>query len=199
MALIQAQTRDGIGTGTTRELRRNARVPAVLYGGKKDNRNLSLDLKDWNKLLDTEGTALRTHHQDMVIDGTLRVAVLMRDYQIHPLTGLPLHVDFMRFDPNQIIHVKVPVHIVGETKSPGVKAGGVVELIQKELAVHCRADDLPDSIEISIAELNIGGSIHIKQVALPKGVEITAEDNFTVVTIVGTRSDDADEGGLAGA
>ncbi|MEO5330903.1 MAG: 50S ribosomal protein L25/general stress protein Ctc [Magnetococcus sp. YQC-5] len=197
MALIQAQTRDGIGTGTARHLRRNARIPAVLYGGAKNNRNLSIDLKDWIKLLDTEGTALRTHHQDMMIDGTLRVAVLMRDYQIHPVTGLPLHVDFMRFDPNQIIHVKVPVHLVGETKSPGVKAGGVVELIQKELEVHCRADDLPNFIEISIAELNIGASIHIKQVALPKGVEITAEDNFTVVTIVGTRGtaeDDNQEG-----
>ncbi|MBF0271760.1 MAG: 50S ribosomal protein L25/general stress protein Ctc [Magnetococcales bacterium] len=192
MAMIMAQTREGLGKGASRLMRRNARVPAVLYGGTRQNRNLSLDQKDLLKLLDTEGSGLRTHRQDMVIDGDVRVAVLLRDYQIHPVTGMPVHVDFMRFDPDQIIHVRVPIHVSGETKCPGIKAGGVMDVIQKDVEVHCRADDLPNFIEVSIATLDIGDAVHVKDLELPKGVEIPHEDNFTLVTIVGTQAEAVD-------
>lgn len=193
MAMIQAQIRTGKGTGDSRQLRRDARVPAVLYGGTKENRSLSLDLKELLKLLDTEGTALRTHRQDMTIDGHLRVAVLLRDYQIHPLTGLPLHVDFMRFDPNQIIHVNIPVHITDEAQCPGIKEGGIVELIARDVDVHCRAGDLPNSIDISVANMHIGDSVHLHDLQLPPGVETSETENSTVLTIVGVKGTATDE------
>ncbi|MBF0614154.1 MAG: 50S ribosomal protein L25/general stress protein Ctc [Magnetococcales bacterium] len=193
MATIQAQTRDNLGKGATRMLRRNARVPAVLYGGTRQNRNLSLDQKDLLKLLDTEGSGLRTHRQDMVIDGDILVAVLLRDYQIHPVSGLPVHVDFMRFDPNQIIHVRVPIRVTDEAKCAGIKAGGILEVIQKEVEVHCRADDLPNFIPVSVAALGIGDAIHVKDLQLPNGVEIPTEENFTIITVVGAHSEAADE------
>ncbi|MBF0438680.1 MAG: 50S ribosomal protein L25/general stress protein Ctc [Magnetococcales bacterium] len=193
MAMIQVQVREDLGTGATRQLRREARIPAVLYGGTRQNRNLSIDQKTFLKLLDTEGTGLRTHRQDMVIDDNLRVAVLLRDYQIHPVTGMPLHVDFMRFDPNQIIHVKVPVRVEDEGKCPGVKSGGVLEMIAKEVEVHCRADDLPNFISVSVAKLQIGDSIHINDLQLPSGVKIPSEDNYAVITIVGAHGDASGE------
>ncbi|MBF0626815.1 MAG: 50S ribosomal protein L25/general stress protein Ctc [Magnetococcales bacterium] len=192
MAMIQAQTRDDLGKGATRLLRRNARVPAVLYGGTRPNRNLSLDQKDLLKLLDTEGSGLRTHRQDMVIDGDIRVAVLLRDYQIHPVSGMPVHMDFMRFDPDQIIHVRVPIRVSDEAKAPGIKAGGVLEVIQKDVEVHCRADDLPNFIPVSVATLDVGDAIHVKDLQLPKGVEIPTEENFTVLTIVGSHAEATD-------
>ncbi|MBF0213507.1 MAG: 50S ribosomal protein L25/general stress protein Ctc [Magnetococcales bacterium] len=194
MAMIQAQTRDGaLGKGPSRLLRRNARVPVVLYGGTRQNRNLSMDQKELLKLLDNEGSGLRTHRQDMVIDGDIRVAVLLRDYQIHPVTGMPVHVDFMRFDPDQVIHVRVPLRVIDEAKCPGIKAGGVLDMIQKDVEVHCRADDLPNFIETSVATLKVGDSIHVKDLKLPKGVEIPAEENYAVIALVGTQSAASDE------
>ncbi|MEO5344802.1 MAG: 50S ribosomal protein L25/general stress protein Ctc [Magnetococcus sp. YQC-9] len=193
MAIIQAQTREGLGKGASRFMRRQARVPAVLYGGTRQNRNLSLDQKELLKLLETEGSGLRTHRQDMVIDGDIRVAVLLRDYQIHPLSGLPVHVDFMRFDPNQIIQVEVPIRIRDEEICPGLKAGGVLEFIQKDVEVQCRADDLPNFLEVSIAKLDIGDAIHVRDLPLPKGVHINADDNFTVITVAGVQGEAAEE------
>ncbi len=193
MAMIEAQIREGSGTGPSRQVRREARVPAVLYGGEKENRNLSVNLKDWLKLLDTEGSALRTHRQDMVIDDRLRVAVLMRDYQIHPVTGLPLHIDFMRFDPNQVIEVKIPVHVLNEEKCPGIKAGGVLEHILKELEVRCRTADLPNFIELSVLKLQIGDAIHTSDITLPEGVEVASEENLAILTITGVKAELSDE------
>lgn len=197
MAIIQAQTREGLGKGASRFLRRQARVPAVLYGGTRQNRNLSLDRKELLKLLETEGSGLRTHRQDMVIDGDIRVAVLLRDYQIHPISGMPEHVDFMRFDPNQIIQVEVPIRLKDEETCVGLKAGGMLDLIQKEVEVQCRADDLPNFLEVSVAKLEIGDAIHVRDLQLPEGVHINAEDNFTVVTVVGVLGEAA-ENAVAG-
>ncbi|GAB0057050.1 50S ribosomal protein L25 [Candidatus Magnetaquicoccaceae bacterium FCR-1] len=197
MAIIQAQTREGLGKGASRFLRRQARVPAVLYGGTRQNRNLSLDRKELLKLLETEGSGLRTHRQDMVIDGDVRVAVLLRDYQIHPISGMPEHVDFMRFDPNQIIQVEVPIRLKDEEICVGLKGGGMLDLIQKEVEVQCRADDLPNFLEVSVAKLEIGDAIHVRDLQLPEGVHINAEDNFTVVTVVGVHGEAA-ENAVAG-
>ncbi|MBF0181007.1 MAG: 50S ribosomal protein L25/general stress protein Ctc [Magnetococcales bacterium] len=197
MATIQAQSRAGLGTGNARQLRRSARLPAILYGGTGENSTLSLDLKEWLKLLETEGSALRTHRQELLIDGDQKVAVLMRDYQIHPVSGLPLHVDFMRFDPSRVIHVNVPVHVVDEAKSPGIKLGGILELIRKDLEVQGRADLIPDAIEVSVANLDIGDSIHMQDIQLPDGVEIPADENFTILTVVGVHGEAA-EGGVEG-
>ncbi len=194
MAVINAKTRDGAGKGVARKLRREGRVPAVLYGGGQPNINLSLDAKEWDDLLVKEKSKLRTHRQEMVIDGSNRSLVLMRGFQIHPLSGNAVHVDFTRFDPNQEIEISIPIHIVGEEKCPGVKAGGILQVVQRELEITCLAGKVPDSIEISVANLELGHSIHIEDIALPDGVEAHGEADATILTVVAIRSEAVDEG-----
>lgn len=189
MAIINAASRDGAGKGVARKLRREGRVPAVLYGGGVANVNLSLDAKEWSMLLLKEQSALRTNRQNMIIDGHRRAPVLMRGLQTHPLTGNVTHVDFTRFDPNQQIEINVPVHISGEEECPGIKEGGVMQIVRRELEVNCLAKNVPNSIEVSIAELSIGDSIHIDDIALPEGAEVRRDVNFTVVAIVAVKAE----------
>lgn len=189
MATINAQSREGAGKGVARKLRREGRVPAVLYGGGKQNRNLSLSAKEWYDLVEKEGSGLRTNRQSLVIDSEVRVMVLLRGFQVHPLKGTAVHVDFARFDPNQKIEVSIPVSVVGEDVCPGVKAGGIVQTVRRELDISCLAGNLPDQIVVSIEKLEIGDSIHIEDIQLPQGVEVHTEVNFTIVTVVGVKAE----------
>ncbi|MBF0399717.1 MAG: 50S ribosomal protein L25/general stress protein Ctc [Magnetococcales bacterium] len=193
MAIINATTRDGAGKGVARKLRREGRVPAVLYGGGKPNINLSLSAKEWDELLVKEKSGLRTHRQEMVIDGTTRTLVLMRASQIHPLSGNVVHVDFTRFDPTQKIEIAVPIHLEGEERCPGVKAGGVLQLVHRELHISCLAGNVPDYITVSVAQVEIGHSVHIQDVTLPEGVEVHGEEDLTILTVVAPRSEAVDE------
>lgn len=192
MAIINAVTRSGAGKGVARKLRREGRVPAVLYGAGKPNINLSLSAKEWDELLVKEKSGLRTHRQEMVIDGTTRTLVLMRASQIHPLSGTVVHVDFTRFDPNQKIEISVPIHIEGEEKCPGIKAGGILQLVQRELHISCLAGNVPDSITVSVATVEIGHSVHIQDITLPEGVEVHGDDDQTILTVVAPRSEAVD-------
>ncbi|MBF0185738.1 MAG: 50S ribosomal protein L25/general stress protein Ctc [Magnetococcales bacterium] len=197
MAVINAKTRYGTGKGVARKLRREGRLPAVLYGAGQPNVNLSLQAKEWEDLLTREKSGLRTHPQELVLDGGSRTMVMMRGYQVHPLSGNAEHVDFVRFDPNQEIEIAIPVHLVGEEKCPGVKAGGVLQVIQRELEIACLAGNVPDFIEVSVASLDIGHSIHIQDVKLPEGVEVRGEEDMTIVTVVAVRAEVVDEGASA--
>ena len=189
MAIINAQTRDGAGKGVARKLRREGRIPAVLYGAGKPNINLSLDANEWNMLVAKEQTALRTFRQDMLINKTRRVPVLMRGFQTHPLSGNPMHVDFTRFDPTQKIELFVPVNVVGEEQCPGIKEGGILQVVRRELEVSCLAKDVPNAIEISVEGMEIGHSIHIDDIQLPPGVEVHREVNFTIITVVSVKAE----------
>jgi len=193
MATIMAQSRSGTGKGVARKLRREGRIPAVLYGAGRPNRNLSLHVREWMALVETERTSLRTARQNLVIDRTGRVAVLMRGFQVHPVTGNPIHVDFLRFDPNKMIDVSVPVRLLEEEESPGLKEGGVLQFARRELEVHCRAGDIPNVINLSVADLKIGDAIHIQDVSLPQGVEVLSDTNFTVVAVVGIKAEEVEE------
>ena len=197
MAMINAQSREGVGKGVARKLRREGRVPAVLYGGGRDNRNLSVDIREWMALVEQEGTSLRTNSQNLVVDAESRVAVLLRGFQIHPVTGGPVHVDFMRFDPNQKVEVAVPVKVVDEEKSPGIKEGGILQMVRRELDVRCRAGDIPNFFEISIEKMGIGDSIHIDDIEMPEGVEVPREVNFTILAVVGVKAEELEEGAVA--
>ncbi|WP_130469966.1 50S ribosomal protein L25/general stress protein Ctc [Candidatus Magnetaquicoccus inordinatus] len=194
MAVINARTRYGTGKGVARKLRREGALPAVLYGAGQANINLSLNAKEWEDLLAREKSGLRTHPQELVIDGSNRNMVMMRGYQVHPLSGLAEHVDFVRFDPNHEIEIAIPIHLVGEDKCPGVKAGGILQIIHRELDIACLAGNVPDYIEVSVAKLDIGHSIHIQDVKLPDGVEARGEEDMTIVTVVAVRAEVVDEG-----
>ncbi|MBF0178060.1 MAG: 50S ribosomal protein L25/general stress protein Ctc [Magnetococcales bacterium] len=192
MAQIKAFARSGTGKGVARKLRREGLVPAVVYGAGQENLNISLERKEWNMLMEAEGRALRTHPQHLVLDDGKRVTVLVRSSQRHPVTSVTEHVDFLRFDPMRRIDIMVPVVVKGETESPGVKRGGMVQAIRRELHVQCRADHIPEWIEISVAGLEIGESVHIQDIKLPDGVEVHAEDNFTVAAVVGVQAEEVD-------
>ncbi|MGN7612145.1 50S ribosomal protein L25/general stress protein Ctc [Magnetococcales bacterium HHB-1] len=195
MATINAQTRDRLGKGGARTLRRAGRIPAVLYGGGHDqkNRHLSLDSNEWQKLLIDEGNNLKIKPQNLVVDQSVRGrAALVRSFQVHPVSGQTEHIDLLRFDPKMEIEVEVPVKVVGEDLCPGVKIGGVVQVVRHSLEVRCQAGNIPEVFEISVAEMEIGDVFHLNDLQLPEGVEMFYEGNFTVVTVVGVKAETAE-------
>ena len=166
---IKAEPRSVQGTGASRRLRRESKVPGVVYGAGKDATPIQLDHKDlWFKL---KTEAFHASILDMEI-GSDKSPVLLRDYQMHPFKPLILHADFQRVAADKKIHMRVPLHFVNELNSPGVKvAGGLVEHVMKELEVSCLPKDLPEFIEVDLANLQAGHSLHLSALQLPPGVE----------------------------
>lgn len=198
MALIKATKRDGTGKGVARQLRRDGRIPAVVYGSKKSNVNISLELRGLLKTLEVEGSNIRVKVIDLEVEGGVNEKVLMRGLQVHPVSGRPVHVDFMRFDALQKIQVMIPVHLVDEDQCPGIRSGGIVQLVQHELDVHCQAGSIPEVISISVKGLEIGHSIHLRDIQLPPGAEVYGDVNMTIVTISGVKAEQAEDA-VAGA
>lgn len=183
MTTIHAQSREGTGKGVARKMRREGRIPAVLYGAGRENRNLSLNAKEWIGIIEKVGGSLRTQRQNLVIDGGEGEMVLLRGYQVHPVSGSPIHVDFSRFNAKQRVVVEVPVVLTDTEICKGLKTGGIIEQIRRVLEVHCLADEIPDHIEISVANMDVGDSFHIDDLRLAEGVVVNHESNFTIVTI----------------
>ena len=181
---IKAEPRSVQGTGASRRLRRESKVPGVLYGAGKDALAIQVDHKDlWFKL---RMEAFHASILDMDVSGD-RTQVLLRDYQMHPFRPLILHVDFQRVAADKKIHMNVPLHFVNAEVSPGVKvAGGLVEHVMKELEISCLPKDLPEFIEVDLANLQAGHSLHLSSLKLPQGVEaiVPKGEDPTVATIV---------------
>ena len=191
---IKAEPRSLQGTGASRRLRRESKVPGILYGAGKDAQPIQLDHKDLFFKLKME--AFHASILDMEI-GTEKAQVLLRDYQMHPFKQMILHADFQRVAADRKIHMKVPLHFVNGDIAPGVKvAGGAVQHIVNDLDITCLPKDLPEFIEVDLKDLQAGHSIHVSGMKLPAGVESTAlnkGDDITVATIVMTRAMSADE------
>ena len=180
---LAAETRDRGGKGASRDLRRNGRVPAVIYGNKQDLISIHVEEKALVKLLMTghfmnsvvmieagKGAATRTLPKDVAFD---------------VVTDRPIHVDFLRIGEHTSVHVNVPVLFIDEESSQGIKKGGVLNIVRHELELICDAAHIPGEIEISIAGLDVGDSIHISDVKLPKGAKSAIEDrDFTIATLV---------------
>ncbi len=190
---FSAEARDRAGKGTARQTRRDGRVPAVIYGGKQAPIMISLDKFAFNRVLNQPG--FFTHLFDITVDGATH-RVLPRDVQFHPVTDAPLHVDFLRVSADTRTHVQVPVEFVDQEKSPGLKRGGVLNIVRHELDVTVSAGNIPESITISCEGFDVGDSIHISAVKLPEGVTSTITDrDFTIATIVapsGLKSEEAE-------
>ncbi|HKB60336.1 MAG TPA: 50S ribosomal protein L25/general stress protein Ctc [Gallionellaceae bacterium] len=166
---VIANVREAQGTGASRRLRKTGRVPGIVYGGKEP---LLIDV-DHNNLY----YALRNeafHASILELDmGGKKEQVLLRDFQMHPFRQQVLHIDFQRVDPNKKIHMKVPLHFVNADVAPGVKlGGGVINHVLNELEIACLPADLPAAIEVDLSSLDLGHSIHVSDVKLPKGVEV---------------------------
>lgn len=191
---IKAEPRSLQGTGASRRLRRESKVPGILYGAGKDAQPIQLDHKELFFKLKTE--AFHSSILDMEI-GAEKLQVLLRDYQMHPFKLQVLHADFQRVAADRKIHMKIPLHFVNADIAPGVKvAGGAVQHIANELDITCLPKDLPEFIEVDLKDLQAGHSIHVSGLKLPAGVESVAlakGDDITVATIVMTRAMTAEE------
>src|SRR4030095_11151855 len=190
---IKAEPRSVQGTGASRRLRRESKVPGILYGAGKDAQPIEVDHKElWFKL---KMEALHAYILEMEL-GAETSQVLLRDYQMHPFRPMILHVDFQRVDAGKKIHMSVPLHFVNEEISPGVKvAGGIVEHVMKELEIQCLPKDLPEFIEVDLANLQAGHSLHVSSLKLPQGVEaiVPKGEDPTIATVVIQRVLTADE------
>jgi len=181
---VTAFTRTKEGKGASRRLRTTGRVPGVIYGAGKDAQSVEFDHKALLRHLKLE--AFHSSILDMTLEGA-KDRVLLRDFQMHPFKEQVQHVDFQRVDPKKKIHMAVPLHFMNADICPGVKVGkGVVQHILNELEIHCLPDDLPEYIEVDLKSLELGDSLHVSDLVLPKGVEPLPKvkaDNASVVTV----------------
>jgi large subunit ribosomal protein L25 len=178
---LSAETRERAGKGASRAMRREGRVPAVIYGQKQDPVAIHIEEKALTKAL----SAGHFMNSVVMIDvGGTPTRTLPKDVQFHPVSDRPLHVDFFRISEHSKVTVAVPIRFVGEESSRGLKRGGVLNAIRHDLELVCDAAEIPEIIEIDLAGLDIGDSLHISAVTLPDGVESAITDrDFTIATI----------------
>lgn len=190
VAELQATARARAGKGAARAVRREGKVPAVIYGDKKEPETIAIEYNLLVNLLRRGGFLSSVF--DIKFDGK-SVRALTRDVQFDPVKDTPLHVDFQRVGGDGQIRVMVPVEIINEEKSPGMKRGGVLNIVRREIEVFCPANAIPDNLILDLDGVEIGTSIHISAIALPTGVTPTIADrDFTVATIAGSAAAKSD-------
>ena len=191
---IAAQKRDRAGKGNARSLRGEGRVPAVIYGEKKGPESISIAINDITRLYNT-GRILSTL-LDVDIDGK-KHRVIARDVQLHPVRETILHADFLRLGKGAKIAVEVPVKFLNEETCPGLKSGGVLNVVRYTVELNCPAENIPEYIELDLIEASMGDSLHISEVTLPNGCEpVISDRDFTIATIAAPaaiRSDAAED------
>ena len=179
---LPAETRERAGKGASRALRRDGRVPAVIYGGKEEPTPIHVEAKELVRLLDTG------HFMNSIVEievGGKKMKTLPKDVSLHPVTDRPVHADFFRLAKGAKVEVQVPVVFVNEAASPGLKKGGVLNIVRHELELVCDAEKIPSEIEIDVEGKEVGDSIHISEVTLPEGSESAITDrDFTIATLV---------------
>jgi len=193
--VLKAQAREGVGKGAAREVRRQGRVPAVIYGDKKPPVTVSVEFKDALKFIYAGG--FKSHILDLDVDGTVH-QVIPRDYQLDVVKDQPVHIDFLRVSGNSTLHVEVHVNFINEDQSPGLKRGGTLNVVRHTVELIAPANKIPEEITVDLSGTDIGDSLHISAVTLPKGVKAAITDrDFTIATVVapsGLKSAEAAEG-----
>jgi large subunit ribosomal protein L25 len=177
---MTAALRDRAGKGNARATRRSGKVPAVIYGDSKPPVLIALDNVQITKAL--HSGHLFTHLCDLTVDGQ-KHTVLARDVQLHPIKDTPDHVDFLRVSEKTVITVEVPIHVTGQDKSPGIKAGAVLNIVLHTLEVSCRADMIPEEIVVDISDMDITDTIKIGDVKLPANVKAVADADDTLISM----------------
>ncbi len=178
---LKASVRDRVGKGAARELRREGLVPAVIYGEKKPPLAISVSYKDAFRKIH-EGGFLSTVI-DIEVDGK-KHRVIPKDYHLEPVRDFLVHVDFLRVGKNTSLTVDLPVLFINEEKSPGIKKGGVLNVVRHTVEVTVPADNIPENLVVDLAGTDVGDSLHISAVTLPEGVVPTITDrDFTIATI----------------
>ncbi|MDR1139981.1 MAG: 50S ribosomal protein L25/general stress protein Ctc [Rickettsiales bacterium] len=182
MVTINAELRDVTKTEAMYSLRKKGHIPAIIYGKGHDNINLTLSAKEFTKQY--KSGSLSAHVIELNISGKKEYA-LVRDIQWHVVKDTVQHVDFQFVDKGGEIKIDIPLSFINESKSPGIKLGGVLNVLCRSITVKCSPEKIPQAIEVDLSGKMIGQSIHINDVKLPEGVKLAAheEENFTVVTI----------------
>ena len=170
---LKAQARDRVGKGAARELRRNSLVPAVIYGDNKDPLPIAVPYKELSILINSGGFLNTVLEVD--VDGG-KHRVLPKDYQTEPVRDFFTHVDFLRIGKNTKVTVEIPVHYINEDDCPGLRKGGVLNVVRHALEVSCRADAIPEYFEIDLTGLEIEDVVHASAITLPDGVTLTVTD-----------------------
>ena len=179
--VLAAQSRTDMGRGASRAARRSGRVPGVIYGAGKDTVTVSVDRRELDREMGRGGFYTRLYNLKVEDQSE---QVLPREVQLHPVTDVPLHVDFLRLSGETTIRLQIPVHFENEEESPGVKRGGVVNIVRHEVEVNCRADAIPESFTVDLTGLDIGDAVRISDIDLPEGVEpVISDRDFTIATI----------------
>ena len=178
---VIAKKRDRAGKGGARSSRRDGLIPAVIYGDKQPPMTIAVEPKSIERELHREG--FFNHRLQIDVEGT-DYDVLPRDVQVDPVTDKPLHLDFLRIGPESIITVQVPVHFKNESQAPGIKRGGVLNVVLHEITVRTKPNTIPEYFEVDLTGLEIGHSIHLSTLAIPEGVRVVSRDkNATVASI----------------
>ncbi len=183
---LKAEMRDRVGKGAARAVRRQDRIPAVIYGDKKPAIPISLPQRETTLRLRAGG--FLTHLCEIEVGGE-RIRVIPKDFQLDPVRDFVVHVDFLRVGEGARLTLEVPVHFGNHAASPGLKRGGVLNVVRHTIELSVPADAIPEAIDVDLSGLEIGDSVHISAVTLPEGVRPTiAERNFTIATIAGAAS-----------
>jgi large subunit ribosomal protein L25 len=179
---LKAEARERVGKGSSRELRRNGFIPAVIYGDKQSPLAIALSTNEVTKRIHAGG--FMTTVATIEVNGE-KIQVLPKDYQLDPVRDFTMHVDFLRVSGNTEVSVEVPVHFVNEEKSPGIKVGGVLNIVRHAVELLCPANDIPEFLTVDLTGAKIGDSLHISAVKLPAGARpVIADRDFTIATIV---------------
>jgi large subunit ribosomal protein L25 len=185
---LSAETREQVGKGASRELRRNGRVPAVIYGNKQDPKGIHVEERELTRLLMTG----HFFNSVVMINGE---RTLPKDVAFDPVSDRPIHADFLRISEHAKVHVNVPIVFTDEEAAPGLKRGGVLNVVRHELELVVDAAEIPDEIKISLKGLEVGDSLHISAVTLPQGAEPAITDrDFTIATVVAPSALKSSEG-----
>ncbi len=195
---LTAERRTDVGKGASRRLRRAGKIPAVMYGASEDPISLTLDHDSFMHRLEHE--AFYSHILTLSVDDKIYKAVL-KDLQRHPAKSRMLHADFLRVGEDDVIHMSVPLHFIGEDVAPGVKTGGLVSHLMSSVEIICKAGELPEYLEVDLSNLEAGDSLHLSDIKLPAGAVVAAlqhgEDHDLPVASIhmprGTSSDDEAE------
>lgn len=178
---LKAEKRERVGKGSSRELRRNGLIPAVIYGDKQEPIAITLPSKDVTLKIHAGGFMTTVATIDV---GGEKIRVLPKDYQLDPVRDFTMHVDFLRVSKNSQVTVAVPVHFINDEKSPGIKAGGVLNIVRHDVEMSCSADAIPEFLTVDLSGLKVGDTVHISHVTLPAGATpIITDRDFTIATI----------------
>jgi len=177
---LAATAREKVGKGAARATRREGQIPAVIYGGNEPP--IAISLSDREISLKINAGGFLTKVAEIKVNGET-IRTLPRDYQLDPVSDRPLHVDFLRIHAGSRIKVEVPVHFINDADAPGIKRGGVLNVVRHRVELYCPADNIPDKIVADLTGYDINDSLHISSITLPDGVRPTIARDFTIATI----------------